>query len=196
MRLEMIVGPMKSGKTDELIRRLKLLQIANCNILIFRSAKDTRDVFGKLVSRSGLCLDNAIMENDPDKIFTICQEHFQNDMRKSVVAFEEIQFYDLKITSVINVLRFKMDCKVICCGLDMDYKGIPFKVTSELLGMSDKVSKMKAVCKKCFTDAARTYKMTTDTKRIVIGDEIYEPLCNKCWRDKNENIQGMDRESK
>ncbi|QKT05274.1 thymidine kinase [Mycoplasma sp. OR1901] len=170
--LEVITGPMFSGKSAELLKRLKILEIAGVKTLVFKPKFDNRFSETMVVSRTG-AKTNAIVIEKASEIL----DHW-NSLVKSV-AIDEINFVDDGIYEVIDFLVLK-GVRVIISGLDMDFMRRPFGVTPNLLAIADYVTKLKAVCLVCKSDAAFSFRKESSDELNLIGDSEYEPRCRKC----------------
>lgn len=174
--IEIIAGCMFSGKTEELIRRLKRAKIAKQNVIVFKPSIDTRYTKNEICSHNKNTFDSIPVKNSKDILKYI-------NKNTQVVGVEEIQFFDNNIINIIEELKDK-GIKIICAGLDMDYKGKPFEITIYLMGIADKVNKLNAICVKCGNVATMSYKLTKDNNRIAVGSsELYEARCRKCWKE-------------
>ncbi|RKX54096.1 MAG: thymidine kinase [Thermotoga sp.] len=186
-RLEMIIGPMYSGKTEEMIRRITRRNIAKQNGLILKPSMETRD--GKfLKSRSGMILE-AIPVKDSSEVLDLVKKG-----RYDYVALDEIQFFDDGIVDVIEEI-VNMGVSVIGSGLNLDFKGEPFNNVSRLAMKADELTLLKAVCVICGRDATRTQRLVMvngewrpaskkDSTILVEGsmeNVRYEPRCRDCW---------------
>ncbi|TQC54550.1 thymidine kinase [Mycoplasmopsis cynos] len=170
--LEVITGPMFSGKTEELLKRIKIFEIAEINTLVFKPAFDTRFDAKKIVSRTG-AKTKAISINNSKEIL----DHWTNKYR--AVAIDEVNFLDNGIFEVIDSLIVN-GVRVIVSGLDMDYLRRPFGVTPGLLAIADEVKKLKAVCLLCKSDAAFSFRKEANQQLNYLGDQEYEARCRKC----------------
>lgn len=171
--IEVICGSMFSGKTEELIRRLTRALIANQRVEIFKPAIDKRYDKKKIVSHK----DSSIVSTPVN---------FANDIilrstESEVVGIDEVQFFDEDIIRVTNELA-NAGKRVIVAGLDMDFKGRPFKPMDELMAVAEYITKVHAVCMKCGTVASYSHRRTKSDKTIVLGEkDIYEALCRSCF---------------
>jgi len=171
--IEVICGSMFSGKTEELIRRLKRVKIANLKVEIFKPSIDTRYDEVQVVSHD----DNAIHSTPIDNSQTILL--MANDV--DVVGIDEAQFFDPEIVNVCQTLAMR-GIRVIVAGLDMDYKGNPFGAMPNLLAIADYITKLHAICVKCGNIANISYRKTTQDGQLLLGEkDIYEPRCRKCY---------------
>lgn len=177
--LEVIVGCMSSGKSEELIRRLKRATIAKQPVIVFKPGLDSRGEKLVIASRDGRLFD-AIPINDPQEIFN----HLQPEHK--VVALDEAQFLS---EGVLDVIQKLMDrgVRVLAAGLDTDFRGEPFGMVPELMAEADSVTKLTAVCVRCGEPAIRTQRLIAgqpapyESPRIVVGgDEMYEARCRAC----------------
>lgn len=171
--IEVICGSMFSGKTEELIRRLKRAQIANMKVEIFKPAMDVRYDEQKIVSHD----ENAIHSTPIDhsqKILLLAQN-------VEVVGVDEAQFFDLEITSVCEQLALR-GTRVIVAGLDMDYKKQPFGQMPQLLAVADYITKLHAICVVCGNIANYSYRKSSEASQVVLGEkDKYEPRCRHCY---------------
>lgn len=169
----MICGSMFSGKTEELIRRLKRARIANLKVEIFKPAIDVRYDEEKIVSHD----ENAILSTPIDnsqKILLLAQD-------VDVVGIDEAQFFDEEISHVCEQLAIK-GIRVIVAGLDMDYKGKPFGQMPNLLAIADYITKLHAICVVCGNIANISYRKSADEGQVVLGEkDKYEPRCRHCY---------------
>lgn len=177
--IEVIVGPMYSGKSEELIRRLKRAKIAKQEVIVFKPAIDDR--FGKedVVSHSGIRIRAAAV-NRPEEILSYVGKGVQ------VVGIDEVQFFDEKIVEVAVELADR-GLRVISAGLDMDFRAEPFGPVPGLMARAEFVDKLQAVCVKCGAPATRTQRLIDgipakyDDPIILVGaSESYEVRCRKC----------------
>lgn len=175
--IEVISGSMFSGKTEELIRRLKRAKIARQKVEIFKPRIEVRYSEEEVVSHDS----NAIHSTPVDSATNILL--LANEVE--VVGIDEAQFFDDGLVSVCNQLA-NAGVRVIVAGLDMDYKGIPFGPMPKLLSIAEYVTKVHAICVRCGTLANYTHRLSEDDKLIVLGEtDIYEPLCRGCYYKAN-----------
>lgn len=177
--IEMVVGPMYSGKSEELIRRLKRAKIAKQEVIVFKPSIDNRYSQEDVVSHSGVAIQ-AVAIDDLSKINDYITPNTQ------VVGFDEVQFFEQGIIDIVIKLADK-GIRVICAGLDMDFKAVPFGVIPELLARAEFIDKLQAVCVKCGDPATRTQRIIDgkparyDDPVILVGaTESYEARCRKC----------------
>jgi thymidine kinase len=178
-QIEVICGPMFAGKTEELIRRANRLEYAKKKYLVFKPTIDDRYSTTEIVSHSNY-RKNSICVKSSSEILG-----FITDDIKAVII-DEVQFFD---ENVINVAEWLADkgLRVICGGLDCDFKGNPFKIVAELLARAESVVKLNAICNVCGQPATRTQRIIDghpayeDDPIILVGaTEAYEPRCRKC----------------
>jgi thymidine kinase len=171
--IEVICGSMFSGKTEELIRRMKRAQIANLKSEIFKPAIDNRYDAVNVVSHD----ENAIVSQPV--------QHSQNILLLAhdvdVVGIDEAQFFDDGLINVCEKLALG-GVRVIIAGLDMDYLGKPFGPVPQLLAVADYITKLHAICVHCGNIASMSYRKTKQSGQVVIGElNIYEPRCRVCY---------------
>lgn len=175
--IEVICGSMFSGKTEELIRRLKRVRIANLKVEIFKPAIDTRYDQVSIVSHDENTIHSTPIDNS-QKILLLAQN-------VDVVGIDEAQFFDAELPNVCDLLALK-GIRVIVAGLDMDYKGNPFGTMPALLSKADYITKLHAICIKCGNIANYTYRKTTQSNLVLLGEkDIYEPRCRHCFHEGN-----------
>jgi len=172
-RIEVICGSMFSGKTEELIRRLRRARFARQRIEIFKPAIDTRYSEEEVVSHD----QNALISTPVENSSTIQLLVGDTD----VVGIDEAQFLDDGLVDVCNNLANR-GVRVIVAGLDMDYKGVPFGPIPGLLAIADEVTKVHAICVKCGALAHVSHRIVPGDKRVLLGEQTeYEPLCRECY---------------
>ncbi|EPR66608.1 thymidine kinase [Cyclobacterium qasimii] len=174
-QLEVICGSMFSGKTEELIRRLKRALIARQKVEIFKPAIDKRYDDNNVVSH-----DENIIRSTPVQ--------FAEDIlllagNCDVVGIDEVQFFDAQIIPVVEKLA-NAGTRVIIAGLDMDFEGNPFEPMPQLLAIAEYVTKVHAICMKCGDLASFSYRLSADKNKVMLGEkESYEARCRKCFYD-------------
>ena len=174
--IEVICGSMFSGKTEELLRRLKRAQFAKLNIAVFKPQVDKRYDTQKVVSHDENTIKAIAVESTKD-ILRLAKE-------AQVVAIDEAQFFDSELITVCSELA-NAGVRVIIAGLDMDFLGKPFGIMPELLAIAERVTKVHAICIDCFAVANHSFRMTDDKNLIQIGEkEEYKPLCRECFSRK------------
>jgi thymidine kinase len=171
--IEVICGSMFSGKTEELIRRLKRARIAHLKVEIFKPVIDDRYHRENIVS------------HDENSIVSTPVAHARNILLLAedveVVGIDEAQFFDESILEVCSILADK-GIRVIVAGLDMDYAGKPFGQMPNLLAIADYITKLHAICMKCGNIAGYSYRKTADVGQVVVGEkDAYEARCRTCF---------------
>lgn len=171
--IEVICGSMFSGKTEELIRRLKRVQIANLSMQVFKPAIDTR--YHK----------KHIVSHDENRITSIPLESSNEILRQSmgihVVGIDEAQFFDDGLPDVCDELA-RQGIRVIIAGLDMDFAGKPFGPLPALLAKAEYITKLHAICVRCGNIASYSYRKAPAKDQVLLGaKEMYEPRCRKCF---------------
>ncbi|MBI3550207.1 MAG: thymidine kinase [Elusimicrobia bacterium] len=172
--IEVIVGSMFSGKTQELIRRLRLASIARQKVQVFNSALDVR--YGK----------SHIISHDQAKIACQAVKSARQILELTradtqVIGIDEIHFFDPDVVEICERLA-DSGRRVIAAGLDQDYRGTPFDVTARLMAVAEFVSKNLAICVVCGNPANKSQRLSTAKKRIVVGAaEKYEARCRRCF---------------
>ena len=170
--IEVICGSMFSGKTEELIRRLKRVKIANLKVEIFKPAIDVRYDETKVVSHDANAIQSTPIENS-QTILLLAQD-------VDVVGIDEAQFFDDQIINVCETLALR-GVRVIVAGLDMDYLGRPFGQMPNLLSIADYITKLHAICVQCGNIANVSYRKTEQSGQVLVGEkDIYEPRCRVC----------------
>lgn len=176
-RIEVICGSMFSGKTEELIRRLKRAKFAKQNVEIFKPAIDTRYSCDDVVSHDS----NSIPSTPIDSSASLILLSSEID----VVGIDEAQFFDDGIIEVCNQLA-NSGIRVIVAGLDMDFKGRPFGPMPGLCAIADDVTKVHAICVRCGNLAYVSHRTVDDEKQVLLGEKMeYEPLCRECYNKSN-----------
>ena len=175
--IEVICGCMFSGKTEDLIRRLKRAQLAKQKIEIFKPAVDTRYDEVKVVSHDS----NSIHSTPVASSATILLLAADVD----VVGIDEAQFFDEELVNVCNLLAAS-GIRVIVAGLDMDYLGKPFGPVPALMAIAEHVTKVHAICMNCGNIASYSHRTIAESSLVVLGEtNHYEPLCRSCFNTKN-----------
>ena len=171
--IEVICGSMFSGKTEELIRRLKRAKIANLKVEIFKPAIDVRYDEIKIVSHDENAIHSTPIENS-QTLLLLAQD-------VDVVGIDEAQFFDDEIANVCDELALR-GVRVIVAGLDMDYTGKPFGQMPFLLAKADYITKLHAICVRCGNIANYSYRIIPDEEQIMLGAKnVYEPRCRNCY---------------
>lgn len=172
-RIEVICGSMFSGKTEELIRRLKRARIARQRVEIYKPAIDTRYSEEDVVSHDATSIASTPVDS-ARSILLMASE-------AQVVGIDEAQFFDDSLVDVCNELA-NSGKRVIIAGLDMDFKGVPFGPMPQLMAIAEDVTKVHAICVKCGNLAHVSHRIVKDEKRVLLGEQDeYEPLCRQCY---------------
>lgn len=171
--VEVICGSMFSGKTEELIRRLRRAKFANQELLLFKPKIDRRYSEEHVVSHNGISFE-AIQIDSSKEILG----HWK---KERIVAIDEAQFFDMDVVNVVNELASK-GVRVVCAGLDMDFQGNPFGPIPNLLASAEYVTKVHAICMSCGNLAQFSHRKSKEKEQVLVGavDE-YEPLCRSCY---------------
>lgn len=171
--IEVICGSMFSGKTEELIRRLKRAQIAKLKVEIFKPLVDTRYALSEVVSHDKNSINSTAVESSSTMLLLGTQAQ--------VVGIDEAQFFDDNLPEVCNILANK-GIRVIVAGLDMDFKGRPFGPVPALMAIAEHVTKVHAVCVCCGAPANYSFRTSSKEGKVLIGEkESYEPRCRNCY---------------
>jgi thymidine kinase len=177
--IEVICGSMFSGKTEELIRRLKRARIAKLNVEIFKPEVDSRYDESDVVSHDSNAIHSTAVPNSGAILLLADQV--------DVVGIDEVQFFDDELVNVCNSLANR-GIRVICAGLDMDYSGKPFGVMPKLMAVAEFVTKVHAICVDCGHIANHSFRMVADEKLVMLGEtDSYQALCRDCFRKKNRS---------
>ena len=171
--IEVICGSMFSGKTEELIRRLKRAQIAKQRVQIFKPRIDDRYDADQIVSHSAQKLVSLPIDH-AEEIFRHLDQHSQ------VIGIDEVQFFGPEVVPVVESLA-QRGLRVVCAGLDQDYLGKPFEPMPQLLAISEFITKELAICVVCGNPANRSQRIVSAADRVVVGAAgAYEARCRKC----------------
>jgi len=177
--LEVICGPMFSGKTEELIRRMRRSQIARQRVVILKPALDTRFEADHLVSHSQQKIPSITINSSADVL-----KHAEE---ADVIGIDEAQFLDEGIVQICETLADRGK-KVIVAGLDLDYRGVPFEPIPQLLARAEYITKALAICVICGAPAGRTQRVSVRGERILVGStEHYEARCRNCFTPPAED---------
>lgn len=186
--IEVICGSMFSGKTEELIRRLRRAQIARQNIQVFKPMIDNRYVAQAIASHNGL-QERAIPVNNSAELLQ------RVDPQADVIAIDEVQFFDADIVAACSTLASRGK-RVICAGLDMDFRGVPFGPISQLLAVAEQVNKLRAICVVCGAPASHTQRLIGGTPAyyddpvVLVGaSEVYEARCRAHHKVPHRNAE-------
>lgn len=173
--IEVICGSMFSGKTEELIRRLKRARFANQKIQTFKPSVDKRYSEMDVVSHDSHSI-SSIAVKSPSRMLNI-----PSDVQ--VVGIDEAQFFDESLVEVCQTLANR-GVRVIVAGLDTDYLGKPFGPMPGLLAVAEDVQKVHAICVKCGGLANHSHRLSSSKKLVVLGEkDVYEPLCRQCYNN-------------
>jgi thymidine kinase len=176
--IEVIVGSMFSGKTEELIRRLKRAKIARQTVEIFKPQIDIRYSVEDVVSHDENSIRSTPVENSANILLLTGNV--------DIVGIDEAQFFDKGLVEVAIKLA-NMGTRVIIAGLDMDYKGNPFGPMPDLLAVADFVTKVHAICVRCGNIAQFSHRLSQKEQVVLLGEkDIYEPLCRICYLKANK----------
>ena len=177
--IEVIAGCMFSGKTEELIRRLRRATIAKQKVKIFKPTIDNRYSLSDIVSHSEQSLPSILID-DINEVLNIAND-------SDVIGIDEAQFFSNDIVKVCNQLA-NNGKRIIIAGLDQDYRGIPFEPMPQLLAIAEYITKTLAICMVCGNPADKTQRKTESAERVVVGAaDIYEARCRKCHYIPNES---------
>ena len=172
--IEVIAGSMFSGKTEELIRRLKRAKFARQKVEIFKPTLDVRYSENEVVSHDENSIQSTPVENSANILLL--------SSNVDVVGIDEAQFFDNGLVEVALKLA-NMGTRVIIAGLDMDFKGVPFGPIPRLMAVADYVTKVHAICMRCGSIAQFSHRMSDKEQVVLLGEkDIYEPLCRTCYR--------------
>lgn len=171
--IEVVCGSMFSGKTEELIRRLRRAEIANQRIKIFKPSLDTRYSKAEIVSHNRNAIP-SIAVDEAKQILALVDG-------ADVVGIDEAQFFDMAIVEVARELA-NQGMRVVVAGLDMDFRGEPFGPMPGLMATAEFVTKVHAICQQCGSLANFSYRKKRDDKEVLLGEkDAYEPRCRKCY---------------
>jgi thymidine kinase len=176
--IEVVCGSMFSGKTEELIRRLRRAQFAKQKVEIFKPQIDTRYHEEKVISHQGNEIHSTPVPSSSNILL------LASDV--DVVGIDEAQFFDMELVNVVNQLA-DSGVRVIIAGLDMDFKGQPFGPMPALLACAEYVTKVHAICMTCGSLAHVSHRKTNETSLVLLGEtDSYEPLCRDCYNEANK----------
>jgi thymidine kinase len=171
--IEVITGSMFSGKTEELIRRLRRAQFAGLKVEIFKPSLDNRYSETRVVSHD----DKSIVSTPVDNASAILLLSVEVD----VIGIDEAQFFDSSIVEVCNKLADD-GIRILVAGLDMDFMGKPFGPMPALLSIAEYVTKVHAICMRCGNLAQYSFRKSEEAQVVLLGEKnIYEPLCRNCY---------------
>ena len=172
-RIEVICGSMFSGKTEELIRRIRRAKIAKQSVIICKPSIENRYDKDKVVSHNMIAI-NCIAVEDTNDIIELCQD-------KDVVGIDEAQFFNNSLVDVCNLLA-NQGVRVIIAALDMDYEGNPFEPIPQLMSIAEDVTKVRSICIKCGDLSNYSYRTIDKDDQILLGEKSkYEARCRNCF---------------
>ncbi len=172
--IEVVTGSMFSGKSEELIRRLRRVQIARQKVQIFKPFLDDRHSEDHIVSHSDMRIASRNVR-DSDELVALVEEDTE------VVGIDEGQFFDAKLPAACNLLANR-GTRVIVAGLDQDYLGRPFEPMPQLLAIAEYITKMLAICVVCGNPANHTQRLVASSDRVLVGAQgLYEARCRHCF---------------
>jgi len=171
--IEVITGSMFSGKTEELIRRMKRAKIARQKVEIFKPRVDNRYSETEVVSHDENAIPSTPVSNSADIL--------ELASNVQVVGIDEAQFFDIGLVQVCNTLADR-GIRIIVAGLDMDYRGRPFGPIPGLMAVAEYITKVHAICQRCGNLAQYSFRKSQDEQLVLLGEQDeYEPLCRKCY---------------
>ncbi len=177
-QIEVICGSMFSGKTEELIRRLRRAQIAKQTVAIYKPRIDNRYSEDEIVSHSSVRIPSTVVDT-ANQILLFSAE-------ADVIGIDEAQFFDTHLVEVCQKLA-DQGKRIIVAGLDTDYRGVPFEPMPQLLAIAEYITKTLAVCMQCGAPANRTQRITKSHDRVVVGaSDVYEARCRECYEPPEE----------
>ena len=172
--IEVIVGSMFSGKSEELIRRVRRAQIARQRVQIFKPRIDARYSADEIVSHSDMKMPSQVVGAAREILERVAED-------TEVVGIDEGQFFDASLVEVANLLA-NQGRRVIVAGLDQDYRGRPFEPMPQLMAVAEYVDKTLAICMRCGAPANRSQRLVAAQDRVVVGGaDEYEARCRKCF---------------
>lgn len=181
--VEVVTGSMFSGKSEELIRRVRRAQIARQRVQIFKPRIDDRYVADHIVSHSDMKMPSTVVGSSREVMEQV-------EDRTEVVGIDEGQFFDPGLVQVVSALADR-GLRVIVAGLDQDFQGKPFEPMPQILAVAEYVDKMLAICMQCGAPANRTQRLTEATDRVVVGgSQEYEARCRRCFQPGVARSQG------
>ncbi|MCP5463793.1 MAG: thymidine kinase [Deltaproteobacteria bacterium] len=171
--IELVCGPMFSGKTEELIRRLRRAQIAKQRVAIFKPRIDDRYSDSYIVSHTQMKLESYIID-DPKEILNLSYD-------AHAIGIDEAQFFDERLIPICRKMAIGGK-RVIVAGLDKDYRGLPFGSMPLLMTEAEYVTKLLSICVKCGNPANFSQRISTDSQTVVVGEtDKYEARCRRCY---------------
>lgn len=186
--IEVIAGSMFSGKSEELIRRLRRAQIARQKVQIFKPAIDERYSDTEIVSHSEMRIESTVVSSAGEILSLV-------DLDTNVVGIDEGQFFDNELVRVVNQLA-DQGKRVVIAGLDMDYLGRPFEPMPHLLAIAEDITKTRAICMSCGNPASYTQRLIHRRERVVVGAAgAYEARCRQCFDPHLSQLRDHEEES-
>ncbi|MEP7271039.1 MAG: thymidine kinase [Acidobacteriota bacterium] len=185
--IEVIAGSMFSGKSEELIRRLRRAQIARQKVQIFKPTIDERYSLSQIVSHSEMRIESTVVASAGEILSLV-------DLHTDVVGIDEGQFFELDLVRVVNQLA-DQGKRVIIAGLDMDYLGRPFEPMPQLLAIAEDITKTRAICMRCGNPASYTQRLIHRRERVVVGAAgAYEARCRQCFDPHLSQLRELEEE--
>ena len=186
--IEVICGSMFSGKTEELIRRLRRAQIARQNVVVFKPKIDDRYDKENIVSHNKQQIKSIVIEK-PEEIL-------EHSIFAQVIGIDEAQFFNNDLVDIVQKLA-DSGKRVIIAGLDKDYRNQPFEPIPQLLAVAEYITKTLAICVRCGAPANYTQRITNSTKRVLVGTtDTYEARCRHCYEPPKETQTKNDNKEK
>ena len=186
--LEVVCGPMFSGKTDRLITRFDQAYAAGVSALAFKPTRDGRHSSDRIVSHSGLEIP-AVAVGSGEEVAERGRSH-------ELVLLDEIQFFEPELAATVDTMR-RDGIEIVAVGLDRDFRGIEFETTAALALAASRVVRLTGTCSRCGEEAVLTQRLIDgvpaplDSPRLVVGDaELYEPRCQRCWEEERATLSG------
>lgn len=177
--IELVTGSMFSGKTEELLRRLRRATFAHQKVILFKPAMDNRYSETEVVSHDSNSLSAVVVYDSLELL------QLSNDAQ--VIGVDEAQFFDDSLVDVCQKLANKGK-RIIIAGLDMDFRGEPFGIMPKLMAIAEFVDKVHAICVRCGRLAQYSHRTTKSSDLVLLGEkDRYEPLCRRCYQMFNEN---------
>lgn len=175
--IEVVTGCMFSGKTEELLRRVRRSKIAGQRVVIFKPAKDTRYSDTNVVSHDDNSMDSIVI-SDPSEMLQYSKDY-------QVMGIDEAQFFSMDLVKYCEKLALAGK-RMIAAGLDLDYRGAPFGPIPHLLAVAEYVTKVHAICPHCGNLATHSYRLVKDQETVLLGEkDAYEPRCRQCYHMGN-----------
>ena len=183
--IEVVCGSMFSGKTEELLRRIKRATFANQKVELFKPAIDVRYDEEEVVSHDANSMQSTPVHNSAEILLYVNMDTVE------VVGIDEVQFFDDGVVDICNQLA-NNGIRVIVAGLDMDYLGKPFGCMPKLLAVAEYVTKTHAICVKCGDLAQFSHRLVASDRQVLLGEkDSYEPLCRHCYNEVTESSSSL-----